>query len=199
MRDSIIVISFVVSTAACNGKKQSTTIPPSAPVAPTSTGSQDSQRQVITEFYKAVLQDDRGGLPSEALMRNAAPFLSKGLFALIVEARSEEKKAIARVKDFGPSPYEGFPFVSPGEGATNVTKITSDPKFSPSSYLVDLCSISKVDQKPYEPMKIRVLLINEGSHWVIDDIHYYQDVPNPTPEGLRSYLNSGLKDLRSTK
>ena len=199
MRNPFTAISLVVFTVACNGKKQSAVTPSTKPTAPTIKGSQDAQSKVITEFYKAVLQDDRGGLPSEAMTKKATPFLSKGLLALIVEARDEEKKAIARVKDLGPGPFEGFPFVSPGEGATKVTKISNDSKFAANSYLVSLCSISNVDQKPYDPMMVRVLLINEGSHWVIDDIHYYQDVPNPTPEGLRSYLSSGIKDLRSTK
>lgn len=89
-------------------------------------------------------------------------------------------------------PFEGYPFVSPGEGATKVTSIRMEQGAETALYYVTLCSISKKDNRPYDPMAVRILMIMENGEWRIDDIYYYQDAPGAAQAGLNWSLLRGI-------
>ena len=117
------------------------------------------------------------------------------MLELLKRAQEAERKFQAAATGPTPGLYSGHPFVSPGEGAQQLTRMRLDPPSGANTYWVELCSISRKDGRPYDPMAVRVLLREERGRWVIDDIHHYQDARDPAPFGLRRYLESGIRDL----
>ncbi len=195
MLNSMICSAWVLLGCACLGASPA----PVLFVSSTPPDLVETQSAVIKNFYTIALSHDRGGLPSVALTKKVAPYLSKGLLESISRARKAEQLFLKSSPDPGPSDYEGYPFVSPGEGATRITSIKPDQKYSANTYYVELCSISKKDGKPYDPMAVRVRLIFESGRWLIDDIYYYQDTSNPSPSGLRAYLKPSSSEKQPAK
>jgi len=148
------------------------------------------QSSIVKQFYGTVILEPVFGVPTDRELSVIAAYLSKRLFAKLLEAKQAE--ACARQRHGGTEPplLQGALFMSLFEGAHRQTRIVPDD--APGGWLVDLTYGEGATVVSWSD---RVVLTKQNGSWVIDEIEFLGGWPFSNQGKLSERLDAVVLEV----
>ncbi|WP_282498617.1 lipoprotein [Pantoea stewartii] len=147
-------------------------------MAPCVEGGPDT---VAQRFYDMRIEHPSSGLPDTATLAQYRPYLSDELYQALLQASQRPDAATWRNGDL-------FSSLAQGPTGVDVADASTIPNRDARNIPLRV-KMSRGDKQWQD----EVLMIHQGSCWVVDDVRYVADVPHPGGGSLSQLLEKTQK------
>jgi len=145
-------------------------------IGPCVDGGPDS---VAQQFYDLRVSQPTQGLPDSTQLAKYRPYLSDRLYQKLLSASSQNPKPAAWTSG------DLFSSLAQGPTSADVASASSIPNRDARNIPLRV-DLSRDDKKWHD----EVLMIHEGTCWVVDDVRYVSDVPHVNGGSLTQLLEA---------
>lgn len=150
---------------------------------------------VVTAFYSATIGTPSFGPPTPGELAVLGPMLSDTLRALLLAARELHDSDLARAPDEKPAFADGSLYSSLFEGPTTAAVVADSARGAAHAVSVRLTYSGATPPVSWTDV---ALVIEEGGHFVIDDIEYHGTWDFANRGTLRQMLTRALAPASPT-
>ena len=134
---------------------------------------------VAQQFYDLRVSQPTQGLPDSTQLAKYRPYLSDRLYQKLLSASSQNPKPAAWTSG------DLFSSLAQGPTSADVASASSIPNRDARNIPLRV-DLSRDDKKWHD----EVLMIHEGTCWVVDDVRYVSDVPHVNGGSLTQLLEA---------